>query len=88
MKTPCRVDELVESGVGRVVQPRLWSASSSSALGGLDKWPHAPRLSHMIFGELPEKATEKFIIPAGLFELPLHRAFGPFQPGEVEGQSA
>ena len=42
----------------------------------------------MTFGELPEKTTEEFIIPPGLFELSFHRAFGAFQSGEVERQSA
>lgn len=45
-----------------------------------------PGLLHMTFGKLTEEAAQELVIPSGLLELSLHRAFGTFELSQVEGQ--
>jgi hypothetical protein len=40
----------------------------------------------MTFGKLTKKAAQEIVILPGSLELSLHRAFGPLQLGQVEGQ--
>ena len=84
------------SALGPAVQSGTVMTVSGIGADSVSFWPFllqgggafVPGLSHMIFSKLPEKTAEELIIPPGSFELSLHRAFGPFQPGQVERQSA